>query len=125
MSSGGLHVNYPLFLSFLNETLILTDFLKKYPKLKLHENPIKWEPSFSMRINEHTDGQTYMTKLVLAFRNFVNAPKKWEESGQSTATTLCSGLLYITIRVSALTKAITKHSQNTCRKSPSIQHDKL
>jgi hypothetical protein len=24
----------------------------------------------------HADGQTYMTKLIVAFRNFVNAPKK-------------------------------------------------
>jgi hypothetical protein len=24
----------------------------------------------------HADGQTYMTKLVFAFRNFANAPKK-------------------------------------------------
>jgi len=27
----------------------------------------------------HVDGQTAMTKLIVPFRNFANAPKNWEE----------------------------------------------
>ena len=31
-----------------------------------------------------TDGQTFITKLIVAFRNFVNAPKKYEyKKGES------------------------------------------
>ena len=29
-----------------------------------------------MRTDGRTDGQTHMTKLIVAFRNFANAPKK-------------------------------------------------
>jgi hypothetical protein len=32
---------------------------------------LQWEPSCSMR----TDGRKDMTKLIMAFRNFANAPK--------------------------------------------------
>ena len=35
---------------------------------------VQWKPSCSMR----TDGRTVMTKLTVAFRNFVNAPKNSE-----------------------------------------------
>jgi len=28
------------------------------------------------RVGERTDGQTHMTKLIVAFRNFSNAPEK-------------------------------------------------
>jgi len=34
------------------------------------------EAGCSMREGGRTDGQTDMTKLIVAFRNFVNAPKK-------------------------------------------------
>jgi len=33
---------------------------------------VQWEPNCSMR----TDGQTEMTRLIVAFHNFVNPPKK-------------------------------------------------
>ena len=32
---------------------------------------VQWEPSCSTR----TNGHTYMTKLIVAFRHFANAPK--------------------------------------------------
>jgi len=38
--------------------------VEKYPNIKLHEK------RFSV-----TDGQTVMTKLIVAFHNFANAPK--------------------------------------------------
>jgi len=34
---------------------------------------VKWEPRFFHAVRG-TDGQTGMTKLIVAFRNFVNAP---------------------------------------------------
>jgi hypothetical protein len=41
---------------------------------------IQWEPSCSMRTDRRTDrqkdGSTETSKLIVAFRNFANAPKK-------------------------------------------------
>ena len=39
--------------------------LKKY---------VHWEPSCSTLTDRHTDRRTDMTKLLVAFRNFANAP---------------------------------------------------
>jgi hypothetical protein len=67
--SRRLHVKYPLFLSAFNETWIFsTDFSKKRPNIRFHQNP----SSGSRRVS---CGQTDMTKLVVTFRNFANAPK--------------------------------------------------
>jgi len=35
----GLHVEYPLFLSDFNETLIFSTNFRKYSYIKFHENP--------------------------------------------------------------------------------------
>jgi len=67
----GLHVKYPLFFSDFNETWILmTDFIKKTLKYQISWKSDQWEPSCSMR----TDRCDVM-KLIVAFRNFANAPK--------------------------------------------------
>jgi hypothetical protein len=36
---------------------------------------IQWETSCYMRIDRRTDGRTDMMKIIVAFRNFVNAPE--------------------------------------------------
>jgi hypothetical protein len=70
----------PVIVVGLNETRIFwTDFQKKKLKYQISPEAVQWEPSFSIR----TNGRTDMTKLIVAFRNFANAPKKqdaWEES---------------------------------------------
>jgi hypothetical protein len=68
----GLHVKYPLFLSNFNETWIFsTGFRKKKCSgVKISWKSVQWELSCS-----HADGQTDMTKLIVIFRNFANAPK--------------------------------------------------
>jgi hypothetical protein len=68
--SIGIHVKYPLFLPDFNEIWIFwTDFRKI---LKFHENT-----SFGSRVvpggRMNRWGDT--TKLIVAFRNFENAPK--------------------------------------------------
>ena len=69
--SKRLHVNFPLFLSDFNKPSIFsTDFGKK-PKYQVSSKSVLWELSCSMR----TEGQTNMTKLIVACRNFANAPK--------------------------------------------------
>jgi hypothetical protein len=56
---------------------------EKYLKCKISGKSVHWEPSYSM----WTDRRTDMTKLVVAFRSFVKAPKrnliqkKWDSAG--------------------------------------------
>ena len=64
-------VNYQLqvFLSGFNETLIFyTEFLQKL-KYRISSKSVQWEP------DERIDRQTDKAKLIVAFRNFWNAPK--------------------------------------------------
>jgi hypothetical protein len=68
-----LHVKYPLFLSDFNDTLIFWKDFRKYSNMKLHENPSSGSRVVSCG---RQDRQTDMTKLMVAFRNFANAPKK-------------------------------------------------
>ena len=66
----GLHVQHPFFLPGFNETSTFTTEFgkKKYSNFKFHENPSSgsWVVPFI---------QTDMTKLIVASRNFANAPK--------------------------------------------------
>jgi len=52
------------------------NFLDRFSKKKFtyetSRESVQWEPTCSMR----TDGQTDMTKLIVAFSNFTKAPKK-------------------------------------------------
>ena len=64
-------VKYPLFLSNYNRTLIPTGF-RKTLKYQIPRKFVRWEQSCSMWT---TDGRTDMTMLLIAFRNFANAPK--------------------------------------------------
>jgi len=45
---------------------------EKNSNIKTHENPSSGSPVVPCR---RTDGQTDMTKLIVVFRNFANAPK--------------------------------------------------
>ena len=49
-----------------------TDFRKKKPNIKIHENPSSGPRVVS---RWRTDGRTDLTKLRVAYRNFSNAPK--------------------------------------------------
>jgi hypothetical protein len=56
------------------------NFLRRFSKNTQISNFIQiWGPSFSMR----TDRRTDMTKLIVALRHFVNAPKKKIEEHRS------------------------------------------
>jgi hypothetical protein len=73
----GLQVKYPLFLSDFNKKLSFLDRFSTIYQISLKS--AQWEPSCSIQTDRHTDAridkQTDMTKLIVAFRNFVNAPK--------------------------------------------------
>jgi hypothetical protein len=68
----GFHVKYPLFLSDFNEIWISSPDFQKFWNIKFHENP-----SVASRVVPcgQTDGRTDMTKLIVAFHSFANAPK--------------------------------------------------
>jgi hypothetical protein len=68
----GLHVKYPLLLSDVNETWIFSKDFRKMLKHQISWKSVQWEPSCCMR----TDGQTDMTNLIVAFRNFANELEK-------------------------------------------------
>jgi CRISPR/Cas system endoribonuclease Cas6 (RAMP superfamily) len=65
------HISYPLVLSYFDENRIFsTDFGKK------RQNFMKIRPvgAALYRADGRTDGQTDMTKQILALRSFANVP---------------------------------------------------
>ena len=90
----GQHVKYPLFFSDFNESLIFSTNFRKILNYQISWNSVQRESSFSMR----TEGQTEVTKLIVAFRNFSKAPKHdpypflrvlgilWQETTMSKST---------------------------------------
>jgi hypothetical protein len=71
----------PLLLSNFNETWIFsTDFRKKNPQIS---NFMKIRPVTAELFHGYRRTKTDMTKLIVAFRNFANAPKNWHAGGLS------------------------------------------
>jgi hypothetical protein len=71
----GLHVKCPLFLSDFHETWIFWTDLLQILKFQISWDSVLWKPRCSLRTDGPIDGQTDMTKLIVAFRSFANAPK--------------------------------------------------
>jgi hypothetical protein len=69
----GLHVKWPLFLQILMKLEFSRQLNEKYSNIKFYENP-----SIGSRVVHcgWTGGQTDITKLIVAYRNFASAPKK-------------------------------------------------
>jgi len=70
----GLHVKYLLVLSYLNKTSIFWTHFRKILKL-LHFTEILPRGAESFHPDGQTGRQTDMTKLIVVFHNFVNAPE--------------------------------------------------
>jgi len=68
----GHHVKYPLFVSDFNKTLIFWAYFLKILIFKISWQSVHLEPYFSVRTGRRRD----MTKLIFAFHNYANAPKK-------------------------------------------------
>ena len=67
--SKRLHVKHPFFCRILMKFEYSRQIFEKVLNIKFYQNP-----SFGSRVVRC--GQTDMTKLTVAFRNFANAPKK-------------------------------------------------
>jgi hypothetical protein len=76
----GLCVKYPLLLSDFNDNWTFSTYFLKICKCQISLKSVEWEPSCSMRTDGRTDGQMArqadMTKVIVALRNFENAPIK-------------------------------------------------
>ena len=93
-----LHVKYHLFLSDINETWIFsTDFRKI---VRFHENR-----SSGSRVI--TYGRTDMTKLIIALRNFVNAPEKIVTFLIIPVTDILIGDIFVHTEVCEVATAVT------------------
>ena len=64
----GLHEQYPLFLPDFNKTWILSTDFRKILIYQVYWKSLQWKQSFFMR--------TDISKLMVASRNFANAPKR-------------------------------------------------
>jgi hypothetical protein len=77
----GLHVKYTLFLFDLNETCIFLErFSINVQILNFMKIPSNWSRVPCRRRDGGTDRRTNMTKLIVALRNFANAPKNHSHS---------------------------------------------
>ena len=95
---AGIHVQYPLLLSSFKETNFLDRVSKSTRTLNFMDRfPVGAEFFHETRRDGRTDGQKDVTKLIVAFRNFVNVSKM---SGtippfSSTAIWLVQGHFYL------------------------------
>jgi hypothetical protein len=72
----GILVKYPLFLSNFNKIVIFSTYFLKILRYLISRKFASLEPSCSIETHGETDGQTDMTKPIVAFRNFSNARNK-------------------------------------------------
>jgi hypothetical protein len=71
----GFHVKCMLALSDFKETWNVSTDFKKILKYQISWKSVQSEPRCSTRTDGRADGQTDMTKLIVAFHNYANAPK--------------------------------------------------
>jgi hypothetical protein len=72
----GLHVKCPLLVSYFNENLNFIDRFLKKKNVRI-SNFMKIGPVGAELFRaDLPDGRTDKTKLIIAFRNFSNVPKK-------------------------------------------------
>ena len=72
---------FPLSLLDHKKNLIFLTYFWKIMKYKISQKSTQWEPSCSMQTTRRTNGRADMTKLIIAFHNFPNAPKNWHFKG--------------------------------------------
>jgi hypothetical protein len=72
IKNTGLHVKYPLLLSYFKETRIFSPDFRNVLKYNISWKSVQWESNCTMR----TDGQTDIKKLTVTFRTSAHAPNK-------------------------------------------------
>ena len=105
----GIHAKYPLFLLILTGLEFSRQIFRKTLKYQISLKSVQLEPSCSMR----TDRMTDMTKLIVAFRNIMKAPKNATEVANQLQACLC---LSFCLSVSLYSRESTMHThwKNSC-----------
>jgi hypothetical protein len=90
--------------------------LEKFANIKFHENPYSGSRVFHVDGQTHRWTQTDMTKIMVAFRNFANAPDKTAIMPYSTAACMFSSSLKgwnYKISSKATSRPTTNHQDGT------------
>ena len=118
----GIHVKHPLFLSDRNGTWIFSTDFRKILKNQISRKSDQLRQSGSMRTDERTDGRPEMTKLIVAFRNFANGPKRFRVADGNGTYILCPICSFV--RLMFLQATLYRHTLNTCVWSTSPRNGK-
>jgi hypothetical protein len=118
----GLRVKYPLFLSYVNESSIFLENCRKILKYQISRKSVQWNPSCSMR---RTDGHTYMTKPIVAFRTETQAEAKevrsltfkslcqWQTRGRFISVRSVNGIDVISVKEILFGKGTSRQVQGS------------
>jgi hypothetical protein len=114
---------YPLFLSDFNETWIFSTDFRKILICQILGIPAQWKPGVLCR---RTDRPTDTTKLIVAFRNFANAPKdvkcrvfRWSKGLLSLLVTKHLAVVgrisqtFFTLKVPAILRVLLKEGKGS------------
>ena len=71
------YVTYPLFLSDFNATWTSLTDIRKILRYQISWKTVQWKSTCSMWTDGRTNRRTDITKLIVPFHNFSNAPKNW------------------------------------------------
>jgi hypothetical protein len=82
----GVYAKYPFIWSDFNETWIFSTYFQNIFKYQISWKSVNWEPICF----PHADGQTDVTNLIVAFRNFLKAPKNKKKM---SSMYMCCGIL--------------------------------
>jgi hypothetical protein len=114
-------------LSDFNQLEFSQGIFEKYSNIKFHENSysgvrIVTCEQTDRRTEKRTDGKKDMTKLIITFRNFANAPKKkgkciqlWNKTGFKMAALKLQNLIVLSLHLFKKNAVLSVEILNTAK----------